>query len=148
MPYLRACIKESLRLKPIANGNFRLAGQDIVLSGYKVPQGVGVYMATMSLSNSDEYFERSADFIPERWLKAAKSTCPVSQKHNPFVYLPFGFGPRTCIGKRLAEMEIETLLARLLRNYRVTWEGEKPLEYINDLILRPTGEMKFKFEKV
>ncbi|XP_050322357.1 probable cytochrome P450 12b2, mitochondrial [Bactrocera neohumeralis] len=148
MPYLRACIKESLRLKPIANGNFRLAGRDIVLSGYKVPKGVGIYMATMSLSNSDEYFERSAEFLPERWIKAAKATCPVSQKHNPFVYLPFGFGPRTCIGKRLAELEMETLLVRLIRNYRVTWVGEKPLEYVNDLILRPAGEMKFKFEKL
>uniref|UniRef100_A0A0A1WKR6 Probable cytochrome P450 12b2, mitochondrial n=1 Tax=Zeugodacus cucurbitae TaxID=28588 RepID=A0A0A1WKR6_ZEUCU len=148
MPYLRACIKESLRLKPIANGNFRLSGRDIVLSGYKVPQGVGVYMATMALCNNDTYFERSNEFLPERWVKAAKATCPVSQKHNPFVYLPFGFGPRTCIGKRLAELEMETLLVRLIRNYHVTWEGEKPLEYVNDLILRPTGAMKFKFEKL
>ncbi|NP_001306761.1 cytochrome P450 12B4 [Ceratitis capitata] len=148
MPYLRGCIKETLRFRPIANGNFRIAGRDLVLSGYRVPKGVGVYMATMTLSNSDEYFERSAEFLPERWIKSAKATCPVSQKHNPFVYLPFGFGPRTCIGKRLAEMELETILVRILRSYRVSWVGEKPLEYINNLILQPAGEMSFKFEKL
>ncbi|CAD7015082.1 unnamed protein product [Ceratitis capitata] len=148
MPYLRGCIKETLRFRPIANGNFRIAGRDLVLSGYRVPKGVGVYMATMTLSNSDAYFERSAEFLPERWIKSAKATCPVSQKHNPFVYLPFGFGPRTCIGKRLAEMELETILVRILRNYRVSWVGEKPLEYINNLILQPAGEMSFKFEKL
>ncbi|XP_036331403.1 cytochrome P450 12b1, mitochondrial-like [Rhagoletis pomonella] len=148
LPYLRACIKEALRFKPIATANFRFSGHDLVLSGYRVPKGVGVFMANMSLCNSEEYFERNKEFLPERWLKSQSSSCPITKKNNPFVYLPFGFGPRTCIGKRLAEMELETLLTRLFRNYRVTWESEKPLEYKSNIVLMPCGEMHFKFERL
>ncbi|KAH8307118.1 hypothetical protein KR044_005160, partial [Drosophila immigrans] len=147
MPYLRACIKEGLRITSITPGNFRVTTRDLVLSGYRVPRGTGVLMGVMELSNSDEYFPHSEHFMPERWLKQ-DSACPEARSRNPFVYLPFGFGPRTCIGKRIAELEMETLLARLLRRYRVTWLGEKPLQYESTIILSPHGDIRFKFEPI
>ncbi|XP_017149626.1 probable cytochrome P450 12b2, mitochondrial [Drosophila miranda] len=149
MPYLRACIKEGLRITSITPGNFRITTKDLVLSGYQVPRGTGVLMGVMELSNSDEYFARSADFIPERWLKADIAgdalACPEARTRNPFVYLPFGFGPRTCIGKRIAELEIETLLVRLLRRYHVSWLPNTPLQYESTIILSPCGDIRFKF---
>nr|XP_017014475.2 probable cytochrome P450 12b2, mitochondrial [Drosophila takahashii] len=152
MPYLRACIKESLRITSITPGNFRITTKDLVLSGYRVPRGTGVLMGVLELSNSDKYFARSADFIPERWLKsdlaADVQACPEARSRNPFVYLPFGFGPRTCIGKRIAELEIETLLVRLLRNYKVSWLPETPLQYESTIILSPCGDIRFKLQPV
>ncbi|KAH8348310.1 hypothetical protein KR084_006385 [Drosophila pseudotakahashii] len=152
MPYLRACIKESLRITSITPGNFRITTKDLVLSGYQVPRGTGVLMGVLELSNSDKYFARSADFIPERWLKsdldADVQACPEARSRNPFVYLPFGFGPRTCIGKRIAELEIETLLVRLLRNYKVSWLPETPLQYESTIILAPCGDIRFKLQPV
>ncbi|EDW02599.1 cytochrome P450 12b1, mitochondrial [Drosophila grimshawi] len=152
MPYLRACIKEALRITPITPGNFRVTSKDLVLSGYRVPRGTGVLMGVMELSNSEEYFAKSAEFLPERWLKqdldSDIAACPEARSRNPFVYLPFGFGPRTCIGKRIAAMELETLLVRLLRNYRISWLGKKPLQYESSIILSPHGDIRFKFEPV
>lgn len=152
MPYLRACIKEGLRITSITPGNFRLTTKDLVLSGYRVPRGTGVLMGVLELSNSDEYFAHSAQFIPERWLKpdtdAETQSCPEARSRNPFVYLPFGFGPRTCIGKRIAELEMETLLARLLRRYQVSWLGQTPLQYESTIILSPHGDIRFKFEPI
>ncbi|XP_060659633.1 cytochrome P450 12b1, mitochondrial [Drosophila nasuta] len=152
MPYLRACIKEGLRITSITPGNFRITPRDLVLSGYRVPRGTGVLMGVLELSNSDEYFPQSEQFMPERWLKQDATTenqaCPEARSRNPFVYLPFGFGPRTCIGKRIAELEMETLLARLLRRYHVTWLGEKPLQYESTIILSPHGDIRFKFEPI
>lgn len=145
MPYLRACIKESLRITPITPANFRLTGCDIVLSNYQVPKGTGVSMGMMPLTNSDVYFPQSSEFMPERWLKSGEGACPHAKGTNPFVYLPFGFGPRTCIGKRIAEMEMETLLARLIRCYNVSWYGDE-LKYTSNIILIPSGDMRFKFE--
>ncbi|XP_030378208.1 cytochrome P450 12b1, mitochondrial [Scaptodrosophila lebanonensis] len=150
MPYLRACIKEGLRITSITPGNFRITTKDLVLSGYRVPRGTGVLMGVLALSNSDQYFRHSADFMPERWLKAGSSAdaCPEARSSNPFVYLPFGFGPRTCIGKRIAELEIETLLIRLLRQYRVRWLGDQPLQYASTIILAPQGNIQFSFEPI
>lgn len=147
MPYLRACIKEALRITPITPANFRLTGCDLVLSNYRVPKGTGVSMGMMPLTNSDMYFPQSSEFMPERWLKSGEGACPHAKGTNPFVYLPFGFGPRTCIGKRIAEMEIETLMARLIRNYKVSWYGDD-LKYTSNIILIPAGDMKLKFEPI
>lgn len=145
MPYLRACIKESLRITPITPGNFRMTGQDLVLSGYQIPKGTGVLMGVMTLSNDETFFLKSDDFMPERWLKDIKDGCPEAKANNPFVYLPFGFGPRTCIGKRIAEMEIETLISKIIRNYKVSW-NQSDLQYTSNIILIPKGDMKFIME--
>lgn len=153
MPYLRACIKEGLRITSITPGNFRITTKDLVLSGYRVPRGTGVLMAVMELSNSEEYFPQSSEFMPERWLKSSDSdthsdACPEARSRNPFVYLPFGFGPRTCIGKRIAELEMETLLVRLLRRYQISWLPDTPLQYQSNIILSPHGDIRFKFEPI
>lgn len=152
IPYLRACIKESMRITPIVTGTMRATGRDLVLSGYRVPKRTGVHMRNMELCNSDTFFPRSSEYIPERWLKTPKnasSAVDATKSQNPFVYLPFGFGPRTCVGRRLADLEMEVLLARLFRKYKITWTDEKKdLEYKSNLILTPCGEMKFKFEEV
>lgn len=148
LPYLRACMKEALRITPITPVNFRMTGQDLVLSGYEVPKGTGVLMCVMKTSNSDIYFPESSKYIPERWLKNREDACPHMKANNPFVYLPFGFGPRTCIGKRIAEMEIECLIIKMLRNYKVSWTSKEPIRYRSNLVLVPEDNLKFKFEAI
>lgn len=145
MPYLRACIKEALRITPIAPGNLRTLPKDVVLSGYRIPRGTSVHMGNMALCNSEKYYPRYKEFIPERWLKSGENACPELRSSNPFIYAPFGFGPRTCVGKRIAEMELETLLGRLLRFYKVSWAAPEEMQYISNLILTPKSPMKFRF---
>lgn len=60
----------------------------------------------------ENFVERADEFIPERYLKEAQPGCPSAKEIHPFLMLPFGFGPRACIGKRFAEMEIEVLIIR------------------------------------
>jgi cytochrome P450 family 12 len=121
LPYLRAVIKESLRLFPPATMNTRrVTTDDIVLRGYQIPKGTDIILSMMSVYHNPKYFENPEEFIPERFSRQEKETCPMSmkQKHS-FAFLPFGFGPRFCVGKRIAEMEIETFLCRLFRKYQV-----------------------------
>jgi len=65
------------------------------------------------VSNIEENFPTPERFLPERWIKADR--CPVSggKKIHPFVSLPFGYGRRTCIGRRFAEAELQILLAKV-----------------------------------
>jgi cytochrome P450 len=58
----------------------------------------------------EKYYPEAHKFIPERWLKDESQ---YSKKSHSFVTLPFGFGPRMCIGRRFAELEIEILIAKV-----------------------------------
>mgnify|MGYP005984043239 FL=1 len=64
------------------------------------------------LSQQEEHFPKAKEFLPERWLKT--TTGEFSHKNtNPFVFAPFGFGARSCIGKRFANLELETALLKV-----------------------------------
>lgn len=110
MPYLRAVIKEATRLRPVAIGTARKTTQNLVLSGYAIPEGTGVVMSQMLMSTDEQYFGRSQEFLPERFLKDQKDGD--LKGDNPFTFLPFGFGSRMCIGRRFAELEMETLISK------------------------------------
>lgn len=69
MPYLRACIKETLRMYPVTIANGRNLQSDAVISGFHVPKGTHVIFPHLAVSNSEEYFPEPKKFVPERWLR-------------------------------------------------------------------------------
>lgn len=72
-----------------------------------------VAMATGVIQVDPEFFPKTTEFIPERWIKGDPLYEETKMNgNNPFVYQPFGFGPRSCIGRRFAEMEILVMLSR------------------------------------
>uniref|UniRef100_A0A1B0CKT8 Cytochrome n=1 Tax=Lutzomyia longipalpis TaxID=7200 RepID=A0A1B0CKT8_LUTLO len=139
MPYLRACIKEAIRLMPVIPGNLRTTGQDIVLKGYQIPKNTDIIMFNQFLHLDEGYFPDAKAFIPERWLRSQEK----HENYNPFTYLPFGFGSRNCVGRRFAEMEIETLVSRLVRNYVLEWHHPPPT--IRSIAINmATGDLKLR----
>jgi len=95
LPYLRAVIKEGIRFYPPAPGNMRRAGQDVILSGYKVHKGTEVAMGGVLAHKNEKHFAKPLEFIPERWMKSNTDPgCPHSKDTHPFAYLPFGFGKK------------------------------------------------------
>ncbi|KAG5674551.1 hypothetical protein PVAND_004509 [Polypedilum vanderplanki] len=109
IPYLRACIKETLRMYPVVLGNGRSLQSDAIICGYNIPKGTHVIFPHYVLSNKENYFPDPDKFIPERWIKNGKD----SQKDiHRFVSLPFGYGRRTCLGRRFAEAEMVILLSK------------------------------------
>ncbi|XP_068083402.1 probable cytochrome P450 49a1 isoform X2 [Anabrus simplex] len=141
MKYLKACIKESMRISPTAPGNMRKVANDIVLSNYRIPKGTDVLIHHMVATNKEENFPQANRFIPERWLKGEKE----HHKIHPFVALPFGFGPRMCIGRRFAELEIETLAAKVFRNFRLEYDRELKIKLSAvNMVVNP---LTFKLEE-
>lgn len=105
-------------------------------------------MANIFAMRDETHFSNANEFVPERWLKANHpNACPAKKATNPFVYLPFGFGPRTCIGKRIATMELNIILKRLLEKYQVEYHYAD-FKYRSGFILTPTGDMKFKLVEI
>lgn len=152
MPYLKACVKESLRMYPLTIGNTRVPINDVVLSGYRIPKGTQVIMISTSLMRDETHYPRCNEYLPERWLRSSENSsdavtnCPHALKaSSPFIYLPFGFGTRSCIGRRISEMELEMGIARLIRNFHVEYNYPTENAFRSALINLPNIPLKFKF---
>ncbi|XP_071959481.1 sterol 26-hydroxylase, mitochondrial-like [Antedon mediterranea] len=105
MSYLKAVMQETQRLYPIQPLLSRNVTEDMNLNGYIIPAGMTILLNMYSVSRDPEYFEDPLIFKPERWLNRVKG-----ESLNHFLMLPFGFGVRSCIGRRMAEQKMHTLL--------------------------------------
>ncbi|CAD7077463.1 unnamed protein product [Hermetia illucens] len=148
LPYLRASIKESLRVLPVVNGNSRKTGKDLVLKGYRIPKGTLVLLQSLYTQVDEKLYTGGKKFMPERWLKNQESELSKeARKVSPFTFLPFGFGPRMCIGRRLAELEIEVFVSKLVRNFYIEWD-QPDLKFKTVGINVPDGKLQFKVKDV
>ncbi|KAH8280332.1 hypothetical protein KR018_002884, partial [Drosophila ironensis] len=143
MPYLRAVIKEALRYYPNGLGHLRTCPKDVTLSGYNVPRGAQVLVASNVLLSEPSYYPQPEKFLPERWLRDPQSgkKTPI----NSFSYLPFGFGPRMCIGKRLVDLQMETSVAKLIRNFQVEFNYDASKPYKSLITMQAAIPFRFKF---
>ena len=112
---------------------------DTVIGNYQVPNGTYAMALIDALGKSDEFFPNANKFLPERWLKDYET------KPHPFAYLPFGYGPRTCAGKRFVELEIKILVFELLRNFKIEWKSKEKFDAIFESVSKPANPLKFKF---
>ncbi|XP_012223918.2 probable cytochrome P450 49a1 [Linepithema humile] len=137
LKYLRACIKETLRMYPVVIGNGRSMTSDTIISGYRVPKGVQVVFQHYVISNMEKYFPRSCEFLPERWLRD-------DGIRHAFASLPFGYGRRMCLGRRFAELEMIIVISKILQFYKVEYH-HKRLEYYINPMYTPKGPLKLRF---
>lgn len=75
-----------------------------------------IIMASLLMVKDEKHFKEADQFKPERWLRDAIGKKSPSKNVNPFAFLPFGYGPRSCVGQRFAETEIVILLTRYEEN--------------------------------
>ncbi|XP_055314969.1 LOW QUALITY PROTEIN: probable cytochrome P450 9f2 [Sitodiplosis mosellana] len=116
MKYLDQVICETLRKWPPATVNDRTCTKDYVYDDgekikFKVEKGAILFFPTFSIHRDPKNFNEPERFDPERFSDENKHTI------NPETYLPFGIGPRNCIGSRFALMEIKAILYNLLLNF-------------------------------
>jgi cytochrome P450 len=114
LPYSLQVFKEAMRLYPPAYAVSRVALHDVELDGYQIHKDETVLVAIYALHRRPELFPNPEKFDPERFT-------PENEKHLPrYAYMPFGAGPRICIGNYFALMEGHLLLTALAQ--RVTFE--------------------------
>ncbi|XP_033101536.1 1,25-dihydroxyvitamin D(3) 24-hydroxylase, mitochondrial-like [Anneissia japonica] len=137
IPYMKAFVKETFRMLPTTDGTSRKLDQDIVLSGYNIPADT-LIRVHMVAGTMEEYVENPTEFRPERWLRESES------KIDPHLLLPFGHGPRMCVGRRFAENAIYMLLAKIVRQFKVEWHHED-MDLHFRIVNTPSVPLKFKF---
>ncbi|XP_073962316.1 cytochrome P450 CYP12A2-like isoform X1 [Choristoneura fumiferana] len=144
--YLKACIKESMRLLPVVNGNLRKTTKEYNLLGYKIPEDMMLVFFHQSMSLMEEHYPKPKEFIPERWL--TEKDDPLHHSHaHPFATASFGFGVRMCIGRRIAELEMQIFISKVVENFQIGWEGP-PLKIAPTSLNYITGPFNFIFKDV
>ncbi|XP_077086114.1 cytochrome P450 11C1 isoform X2 [Siphateles boraxobius] len=138
-PLLKGTVKETLRLYPVGITVQRYPVRDIVLQNYHVPAGTLVQVCLYPLGRSHEVFESPERFEPGRWTGAEPGS------GAGFRSLAFGFGSRQCVGRRIAENEMQLLLLHILRNFRLTVSSTEDLNTKYTLILQPESPPRITF---
>ncbi|CAG8226384.1 unnamed protein product [Penicillium salamii] len=118
--FFQACINESLRLNPsIANAPPRhIEEGGMTISGEHFPEGTIVGSSIYCIQRHEDYVPYPDKFLPERWIEDPEAGVDsVSVKRLKEAFCPFSIGPRSCIGWKLAWMELNVMLGRLLYLY-------------------------------
>jgi cytochrome P450 len=142
LPYARMFIEEAMRLYPPAPGiSTRVALKDDEICGVKVKAGTNVGIAPWVLHRHRTLWDNPERFDPERF------NIQNSVGRPRFAYLPFGGGPRVCIGAMLAMTEATLILAVLAQRYRPRLLDAESVALQTRITLRPRNGMKMRLEK-
>ncbi|KAL2086687.1 hypothetical protein ACEWY4_017746 [Coilia grayii] len=124
MEYLDCVLNETLRLYPPAARLERVCKKTVDISGVLIPKGTVVMVPSFVLQRDPELWTDPDTFKPERFSKENKESV------DPYSFLPFGIGPRNCLGMRFALVSMKLVIVELLQRFTLTTcaETEIPLE--------------------
>jgi cytochrome P450 family 135 len=114
--YLDAVVNETLRVRPVIDGVWRKLTAPAVVAGHRLPTGTLVFPA-IALVQTSTAFPDAEEFRPERFLDGSPP---------PYTFIPFGGGPRRCIGASFAIMEMKTVLRTVLKRVELRAAGRRP----------------------
>uniref|UniRef100_A0A8D9F509 Cytochrome P450 6j1 n=1 Tax=Cacopsylla melanoneura TaxID=428564 RepID=A0A8D9F509_9HEMI len=146
LKYLEQVISETLRLYPLTNTLFRECMEDFTIPGtdHVIEKGVFIHIPTSALHTDPNYWKDPETFDPDRFSEQNESLI------TPGSYLPFGDGPRICIGKRFAFLQLKLVLSKVLVNYHVSPCEKTKRHYPlikNSMLAVPEGVCWLKFTR-
>jgi cytochrome P450 len=141
LSYIRAIIKETLRLYSVASGSTSLeAKREIVIEDQVIPSGTKIFWSMLAAGRDPEVYSSPEEFLPERWLDKSKEI-------NQLPMIDFGSGSHRCLGEHLSMLEATVMLALLLHHF--DWElakGRSSLEQLQqNLLIYPSDGMPVRF---
>ncbi|XP_077947116.1 cytochrome P450 [Gasterosteus aculeatus] len=143
MPLLKAIIRETLRLYPVVPGNARVSVEsEIVVGDHLFPKNTLFHLCHYAVSYDESIFPDAHSFLPDRWLRGGED----KPRLHPFGSVPFGFGIRACLGRRVAELEMYLLLSRLMQRFEVRPDpAGAPVKPITRTLLCPATPINLQF---
>lgn len=142
MEYLDAALNESLRLFPVAGRLERVCKKTVDINGLLVQKDMVVMIPTYALHRDPDYWSDPESFKPERFTKDNKESI------DPYMYMPFGLGPRNCIGMRFAQVTMKLAIVEILQRFDVSVcdQTQVPLELSISGFLAPKEPIKLKLK--
>lgn len=141
LPYTKAVVLETMRQYPPAYVIGRQATEPFALGGYKIDTKDQMLISQWALHHNAEWFPQPEAYLPERWLGDLEQRLPNHQ------YMPFGGGPRICIGQHFAMMEAVLCLATLMQRVQLQVVPDQSRELSPAVTLRPKHGMRAVVKK-
>ncbi len=142
LPYAMQVFKEAMRLYPPAYIIVRTVKEDVLIDGYKLNAGAALIISPYLLHRNHDYFPNPEAFDPDRFTPERERAIP---RHG---YLPFGAGPRICIGNQFALTEGHLMTAAIAQRFRFELLDQKPIEMEPLITLRPKGGIRVRVRSV
>ncbi|GAA6083432.1 cytochrome P450 3A27-like isoform X2 [Tachysurus ichikawai] len=141
MDYLDATLSESLRLYPVIFHLERVCKKTVEINGLTIPKDTVVLIPTYNLHRDPEFWPDPETFNPERFTQENKESI------EQYAYMPFGLGPRNCIGMRFALVAMKLAIVEILQRFDISLSEETkvPLKLNNSGLLAPEEPIKIIF---
>ncbi len=141
LPQTRAAFEEAMRLYPPAPSLNRMALEDDRVGDLDVPAGASVLVMPWLVHRHERLWERPGHFLPDRFLPENRA------KLDRYQYLPFGVGPRVCIGASFAMQEGVIALASLMRHLRFDYVGTRAPHPVQKITVQPRGGLPMRISR-
>lgn len=141
---LRNIIKESLRLYPVAPFLTRILPHSVELLGYTIPSNTLIILSIYTSGRDKRFFDRPEEFIPDRWTRTEDNNITQMQ----YCTLPFAMGARSCIGRKIAEVQMKITLSTLLQNFTVDLKNKNDVEFLLKMVGVPSEPIQLCIKKI
>lgn len=131
LEYTQQVLEEAIRLYPPSWATNRVAVEDDEFKGIRIKKGTVMATYFYAVHRSPDIWENPEAFQPERFSKAKKKA------RHPYAFVPFGGGPRMCIGKQFGLMEMKLIVAKMVQRYEMKLLPNQHIEPSPSLILKP-----------
>lgn len=142
MKYLECVIKECMRLYPAVPKLHRTMSKSIKCGSLNFAKGTEVSINIMDIHRDPKYFPDPDKYYPERFFTDNLGA------GNPYVHIPFSFGTRGCLGKKLAVLEMKIILSKIIRNFEIVpMSRREDIKFRTGIIMRSSENFDVKFVK-
>ncbi|XP_063902943.1 cytochrome P450 315a1, mitochondrial [Zophobas morio] len=137
-------MREGARMYPTATFLTRILPADGVVAGYGVPKGTPVLLSLYTTGRDERYFPDADSFKPERWDRRESMYDIKMQRAS----LPFAMGLRSCVGKRIAEIQLQTTLLKFVKNFDIELCNKNNIDIVMKMVVHPSEPLLLKFKKL
>nr|BAM73861.1 cytochrome P450 [Bombyx mori] len=143
--YVKNVVKEAMRLYPVAPFLTRILPKQCVLGPYLLEEGIHFQtpvIASIYTSGRDEQnFSKADQFLPYRWDRNDQRKKDLVN-HVPSATLPFAFGARSCIGKKMAMLQMTELISQIVKNFDLKSMNNSDVDAVTSQVLVPNKDIK------
>lgn len=136
-------LKETLRLYPVAPFLTRILPEDATVCGYTIPKHTLIILSIYTTGRDERFFPNPNDFNPRRWDRNKNEDYNIEMQKAS---LPFAIGLRSCIGRKIAEIQLQTALRKIVNTFNVQILNQKDVEIVLKMVAVPAEPLKLKFQ--
>lgn len=143
LPYTSMVLQEAMRLYPPVYALTREVAKSVEIGGYRLRRGSITQVPVYAVHRDERWFDRPNEFDPERFQPA------LSSERKRYTYMPFGVGPRSCVGADMGYNQCMLVLATIFSQYRMRLganQGEPAL--VTDIVLHPRDGLQMVLEPI